>query len=112
MKIDLHELTVREIAAHYKDGAEEGVVGYGGKLNIRPKYQREFVYEEDKRTPLSRPSKRAFVSIARSTSTLKRLKPTTLRRGTRAAKQLTRIAKSCARNATAESRGSRGRSSI
>lgn len=49
MKIELHEITVREVAEKYVDNAEEGVVGYGGKLNIRPKYQREFVYDEKKR---------------------------------------------------------------
>ncbi len=49
MKIELHEITVGEIAENYIDNAEEGVVGYGGKLNIRPKYQREFVYDEKKR---------------------------------------------------------------
>ena len=49
MKIELHEITVREVAEKYVDNAEEGVVGYGGKLNIRPRYQREFVYDEKKR---------------------------------------------------------------
>ena len=49
MKIELHELTVREIAEDYIDNAENGVVGYGGKLNIRPPYQREFVYNQEKR---------------------------------------------------------------
>lgn len=49
MKIELHELTVREIANGYIDNAEEGVKGYGGLLNIRPKYQREFVYDDTKR---------------------------------------------------------------
>ena len=49
MKIELHEITIREIAKNYVDNAEEGVVGYDGKLNIRPKYQREFVYDEKKR---------------------------------------------------------------
>jgi len=49
MKIELHEITVREVAEKYIDNAEEGVSGYGGKLNIRPKYQREFVYKSDKR---------------------------------------------------------------
>lgn len=49
MKIELHEITVREVAENYVDNAEEGVVGYHGKLNIRPKYQREFVYDEKKR---------------------------------------------------------------
>lgn len=49
MKIELHEITIREIVNGYVDSKEEGVVGYNGKLNIRPKYQREFVYDEKKR---------------------------------------------------------------
>lgn len=49
MKIELHEISIREIAEHYVDNAEEGVIGYNGRLNIRPKYQREFVYDEKKR---------------------------------------------------------------
>ena len=49
MKIELHELTVREIAKNYVDNAENGVIGYNGKLNIRPKYQREFVYKDKQR---------------------------------------------------------------
>lgn len=49
MKIDLHEITVRDVVNGYFDGAEEGVVGYGGELDIRPKYQREFVYDAKKR---------------------------------------------------------------
>lgn len=49
MKIELHEITVHEVAENYVDNNEEGVIGYGGKLNIRPKYQREFVYDGKKR---------------------------------------------------------------
>lgn len=49
MKIDLHEIPVKDVVKNYIDNAEEGVVGYDGKLNIRPKYQREFVYDENKR---------------------------------------------------------------
>lgn len=49
MKIELHEITVSEVAEKYTDNAEEGVIGYSGRLNIRPKYQREFVYDEKKR---------------------------------------------------------------
>ena len=40
MKIELHEITVRELTEGYEDKAEDGVVGYGGKLDIRPPYQR------------------------------------------------------------------------
>ena len=49
MKIELHEITVRELAEGYKDNAEEGVVGYGGRLDIRPPYQREFIYKDKQR---------------------------------------------------------------
>jgi hypothetical protein len=49
MKIELKEITIREVANGYKNHDEEGVVGYGGKLNIRPKYQREFVYKDKQR---------------------------------------------------------------
>ena len=40
MKIELHEIPVRDVVAGYVDSAENGVVGYGGKLNIRPAFQR------------------------------------------------------------------------
>ena len=49
VKIELNEITVRQVAEGYVDSAEEGVVGYGGRLDIRPKYQREFVYDDKKR---------------------------------------------------------------
>ena len=49
MKIELHEITVREVADKFTDNEEEGVIGFGGNLNIRPKYQREFVYDKIKR---------------------------------------------------------------
>lgn len=60
MKIELHEISVREVAANYVDNAEEGVVGYHGKLNIRPKYQREFVYDEKKRNAVMDTIRKAF----------------------------------------------------
>ncbi len=49
MKIELHKIPVRKVYEGYKNNEEEGVVGYGGKLNIRPKYQREFVYKDKQR---------------------------------------------------------------
>jgi len=49
MKIELKEITIREVSNGYLNDNEEGVVGYGGKLNIRPKYQREFVYKDKQR---------------------------------------------------------------
>lgn len=49
MKIELHKIKIRDLAKGYKDSNEEGVVGWNGKLNIRPKYQREFVYKDKQR---------------------------------------------------------------
>ena len=49
MKIELHEILVRDLANGYVNNHEEGVVGYGGRLNIRPPYQREFVYKDKQR---------------------------------------------------------------
>jgi hypothetical protein len=49
MKIELKEITVRELTEGYQDNDENGVVGFGGKLDIRPPYQREFIYKEKQR---------------------------------------------------------------
>ena len=49
MKIELKEITVRELTNGYIDNADDGVIGYGGKLDIRPPYQREFVYKDKQR---------------------------------------------------------------
>lgn len=49
MKIELTTITVARLAEKYKDDREGGVVGYGGKLDIRPPYQREFVYKDKQR---------------------------------------------------------------
>jgi hypothetical protein len=49
MKIELKEISVRDLVNGYKDNNDDGVVGYGGKLDIRPPYQREFVYNEKER---------------------------------------------------------------
>ena len=49
MKIKLKEIPIKELTEGYSDCAEEGVFGYGGKLNIRPPYQREFIYKDKQR---------------------------------------------------------------
>jgi hypothetical protein len=49
MKITLTEITIAELVQNYSDNAEGGVTGYNGRLDIRPKFQREFVYKDDKR---------------------------------------------------------------
>ncbi len=60
MKIDLHKIPIREVAAGYVDSAENGVIGYGGKLNIRPAFQREFIYKEKERNEVIRTIKKKF----------------------------------------------------
>ena len=49
MNIELKEITIKELANGYQDNAENGVVGFGGKLDIRPPYQREFIYKDKQR---------------------------------------------------------------
>lgn len=49
MKIEFKQIKIGAIALDFKDNAEDGVVGYGGNLNIRPPYQREFVYKDKQR---------------------------------------------------------------
>jgi len=36
MKIELKEITVTDLVDGYSDRDDEGVVGYGGRLDIRP----------------------------------------------------------------------------
>ncbi len=60
MKIDLHKIPIRKVVVGYKDSAEEGVVAYSGKLDIRPKYQREFVYSGKQRDAVIETIKQNF----------------------------------------------------
>ena len=50
MKIELLNISIQEISNGYEDKLEEGVSGYSGKLDIRPPYQREFVYDSKQRS--------------------------------------------------------------
>ena len=54
MEIIEQKVTVDEVCEGYLNDAEEGVVGYGGRLDIRPKYQREFVYKDAQRDEVIR----------------------------------------------------------
>lgn len=49
MNIEQLEITVRELSEGFEDLQENGVFGYDGKLDIRPPYQREFVYKDKQR---------------------------------------------------------------
>lgn len=60
MKIELKEVTVRELTEGYEDNEELGVRGYGGRLDIRPPYQREFIYDDKKRDAVITTIRRGF----------------------------------------------------
>ena len=47
MTIKQIEVTVGDIARGYINNEEQGIRGYGGQLDIRPPYQREFIYNEN-----------------------------------------------------------------
>ncbi|MGL4616992.1 MAG: HNH endonuclease family protein [Mycoplasmoidaceae bacterium] len=62
MKIRLENIKVRALVDGYvnikgdssKNIEDEGVRGFGGKLNIRPPYQREFLYEGEQKNEVIR----------------------------------------------------------
>ncbi len=49
MNIKLTYIKIADLVKGYVNSNEDGVLGYGGALDIRPKYQREFVYKEEQR---------------------------------------------------------------
>lgn len=49
MKITKTTVKIKDLVAGYKDSQDEGVVAYGGLLDVRPAFQREFVYKEKQR---------------------------------------------------------------
>ena len=50
MKCAEVKVKIRDLVSGYSDMSDHDgpVLGYGGKLNIRPAFQREFVYPKDK----------------------------------------------------------------
>ena len=60
MKIELKKVTVSDLVAQYHDDDEGGVRGYGGKLDVRPPYQREFVYKGIKRNAVIETIRQGF----------------------------------------------------
>lgn len=60
MNIELKEITIRELTNGYVDNMEEGVRGYGGLLDIRPPYQREFIYKDAQRDAVIDSIKKGF----------------------------------------------------
>lgn len=60
MQIELQKITVGELTAGFEDNEEQGVRGYNGQLDIRPPYQREFIYDEKKRAAVITTIKKGF----------------------------------------------------
>ena len=63
MIIDRIQITVRELTAGYEEkGVDgiEGVVAYGGKLDVRPAYQREYIYPDKDRDEVIRSVRKGF----------------------------------------------------
>ena len=54
MTIEQRKVTIEEVCEGYFNDAEEGVTGYDDRLDIRPKYQREFVYKDNQRDEVIR----------------------------------------------------------
>lgn len=49
MKIEMKEIAIRDLVVGYTDSGIDGVTAYGGRLDVRPPYQREFIYGEKDR---------------------------------------------------------------
>ena len=60
MEIKLNKILVKDVVDGYIDSAEHGVVGYGGRLNIRPAFQREFIYKDKQRDEVIRTIMKSF----------------------------------------------------
>jgi len=49
MKIEPREITIGDLVKGYVDSGINGVVAYSGNLDVRPAYQREFIYKDKQR---------------------------------------------------------------
>ena len=49
MEIKEVKVSIRNLTKGYHDHEENGVVAFDGKLDVRPPYQREFIYGEKER---------------------------------------------------------------
>lgn len=60
MIIDKQSIKIKDLFEGYLDNNEDGVIAYGGKLNVRPAYQREFVYKDKQRDEVIKTVKKGF----------------------------------------------------
>jgi len=61
MKIELQKIKIKDLTKKYSNDTETGsVVGFHGQLNIRPSYQREFVYKDKQKEMVIHTVRRSF----------------------------------------------------
>lgn len=60
MTINLTQIKLRDLFDGYENSDEDGVIGYHGRLDIRPKYQREFIYGEKEKIAVVDTVKKGF----------------------------------------------------
>lgn len=60
MSIELKQVKLKDLFEGYKNNEEDGVVGYNGRLDIRPKYQREFIYGDKEQVAVIETIKKGF----------------------------------------------------
>lgn len=60
MKIKMHEISIRDIFKGYCDSQDNGVVALSGCLDVRPPFQREFIYRDEQRDEVIRTVRKGF----------------------------------------------------
>ena len=60
MKIEPKHILIKDLYKGYVNDNEEGVIGYNGKLDIRPRYQREWIYSDKKRDAVLKTVRKSF----------------------------------------------------
>jgi hypothetical protein len=60
MIIEMREISIRELSNGFEDNNEDGVIGFGGILDIRPPYQREFIYKDKQRDKVIETVKKGY----------------------------------------------------
>lgn len=63
MEIDRLHITIADLINGYEEFGDEGIEGivaYGGKLDVRPAYQREFIYDKNDRDEVIRSVMKKF----------------------------------------------------
>lgn len=61
MKIEHKQIEIRDLVEGYCNDDETGrVVAFGGKLDIRPPYQREFIYKDKQRDAVIKTVRQGF----------------------------------------------------